>query len=175
MCFAGDSPGGKTISVVKLKVSPAASRDQALAQVIVFSLLQKQKHPELEHHLIPNIVISIDEVKIFMYDSENDILVCSPSLPIFDEQMSLKTVSIVMLWLVLHYRKFSEGIQVDRFADDFNDIDFKSHFKEKAGTKWDVYARLLKENVSSFTVTNERDDDLTMFYFNTEEVKRKDD
>ena len=150
MCFAGDSPGGKTISEVKLKVSPAASRDQALAQVIVFSLLQKQKHPELEHHLIPNIVISIDEFKIFMYDSENDILVCSPSLPIFDEQMSLKTVSIVMLWLVLHYRNFCQEIQLTD-----NNGDCHSHFKERAGNKWDVYSKSLKENVSSFPfVTN---------------------
>ena len=175
MCFAGDFPGGKTISEIKIKVSPAASRDQAIAQVIVFSLLQKKKHPELEHHLIPNIVISVDEFKLFMYDSENDILVCSMSLPIFDEQMSLKTVSIVMLWLVLHYRKFCEGIQVDRFADDYKDIDFESHFKEYTGTKWDVYAKKLKENVSSFTVTNERDDEHRDFIYKAVRVKCKDD
>jgi hypothetical protein len=144
LCFVGDSPGGKTISEVK--VSPLqAAQDQALAQVIVFSLLQKQKHPELAHHLIPNILISPEEFQIFMYDSAKDILVGSFPSKLFHDERFLRTESVVVLWLVLHYRDFCQEIQITD-----NNGDFQSHFKERAGNKWDVYSKLLKENVSSF-------------------------
>ena len=149
VCFVGDSPGWKTKSEVK--VSPLqVAQNQALAQVSVFSLLQKQKHPELAHHLIPNIVISPEEFQIFLYDSVNDILVGNFPLKLFDNDKSLYTESVVVLWLVLHYREFCQEILLTD-----NNGDFHSHFKERAGTKWDVYTRLLKENVSSFpSVTN---------------------
>jgi hypothetical protein len=150
LSFVGDSPGGKTI--LEVKVSPLqAAQDQALAQVIVFSLLQKQKHPELTHHLVPNILISHEEFQIFMYDSMNDILVGSYPSKLFHDKMRLRTESVVVLWLVLHYGEFCQEIPIT----DYNG-DCRSHFKERAGKKWDVYSKLLKENVSSFPiVTNQ--------------------
>ena len=143
-CFVGDSPG--------VKVSPLqAAQDQALAQVIVFSLLQRQKHPEMAHHLIPNILISPEEFQIFMYDSVNDILVGSRPSKLFDDETLLRTESVVVLWLVLHYREFCQGIKIsDRYGD------CQSHFRERARNKWEVYSKLLNENVSSFPTVAER-------------------
>lgn len=59
-----DSPGGKTISE-----GAKGSEDQAIAQTIVFSLLQRQNHPSFQHHLIPNIVITPTEFRVYMYDA----------------------------------------------------------------------------------------------------------
>ena len=58
------------------QVLPEKEYEQALAQTIVFSLLQKKEHPEFKHHMIPNIVISPKEVEVLLYDAENDILLC---------------------------------------------------------------------------------------------------
>jgi hypothetical protein len=150
LCFVGDSPGGKTI--MEVKVSPLqAAQDQALAQVIVFSLLQRQKHPEMAHHLIPNILISPEEFQIFMYDSVNDILVGSRPSKLFHDETPLRTESVVVLWLVLHYQEFCQGIQI---ADSNGDC--QSHFRERAHDKWEVYSKLLNENVSSFPTVAER-------------------
>lgn len=144
------SPGGKTISEVKVP-SAAGAEDQAIAQIIVFSLLQKQKHPEFQHHLIPNIVISPTDFHIFMYDAVNDILLGSYPLQIFDvETESLRIESVMILWMVLHYRIFCEGIKVNKLTDDFKNIDIQSHFKKIAETKWNVYSKSLKENVGYF-------------------------
>jgi hypothetical protein len=169
VCFADDSPGGKTI--LEVKVSPLhAAQDQAIAQVIVFSLLQKQKHPELAHHLIPNIVISTEEFQIFMYDSVNDILLGSKPSKLFDDKKCLYVQPVIILWLVLHYREFSHGISVQ---DADVDVDFKSSFKERAGPKWDVYSRLLKENVSFFPIVTNNVELNQDFFENTSEVHFK--
>lgn len=151
LCFVDDdSPGGKTISEVKVS-SAAGAEDQAIAQIIVFSLLQKQRHPEFQHHLIPNIVISPTDFHIFMYDAVNDILLGSYPLQIFDvETESLRIESVMILWMVLHYRMFCEGIKVGALTDDFKDLDIKSHFRKIAETKWDVYSTSLRENVGYF-------------------------
>nr|XP_022333863.1 uncharacterized protein LOC111130887 [Crassostrea virginica] len=53
----------KSIVTVK-QVLPEKEYEQALAQTIVFSLLQKKEHPALKHHMIPNIVISPKEVEV---------------------------------------------------------------------------------------------------------------
>ena len=151
LCFVDDdSPGGKTISEVKVS-SAAGAEDQAIAQIIVFSLLQKQRHPEFHHHLIPNIVISPIDFHIFMYDAVNDILLASYPLQIFDaDTESLRIESVMILWMVLHYRMFCEGIKVGALTDNFKDLYIKSHFRKIAETKWDVYSTSLKENVSYF-------------------------
>ena len=150
LCFVGESPGGKTISEIKAS-SIAACADQALSQVIVFSLLQKQKHPEFVHHLIPNILISPEEFQILMYDSVNDILLGSYACPLFDHiEKTLLTESVIVLWMVLHYRKFCGGMPVHKLAAHFKGIDLQSHLEEKADSKWCVYAGSLRENVNHF-------------------------
>ena len=44
-----DSPGGKKDHEVE---------NQAIAQTIVFSFIQRKRHPSFKHFLIPNILIS---------------------------------------------------------------------------------------------------------------------
>jgi hypothetical protein len=151
VCFVDDdSPGGKTISEVKASPS-AASENQAVAQTIVFSMLQKQKHPDFPHHLVPNIVISPTEFYVIMYDSVNDVLVgCFPMRLFSSTVESLNIDSVIILWMVLHYRMFCKGIEFDKVAGNLKGFDFRSHFREKAGTKWDVYTTSLRENVGYF-------------------------
>lgn len=133
------------------------TEDQAIAQIIVFSLLQRQKHPEYQHHLVPNIVISPTDFQIFMYDAVNDILLGSYPLLLFDvETESLRIESVMILWMVLHNRMFCEGIKIDALTDDFKNLDMKSHFKKIAGRKWDVYSTALGENVSYFSPAKNR-------------------
>lgn len=71
-----DSPDKKTIEEVK-QALPEHTLSQAIAKTIVFSLVQKQEHPDVLHHMIPNIVISPDKLEIMLYDSDNDVLLCS--------------------------------------------------------------------------------------------------
>lgn len=133
------------------------TEDQAIAQIIVFSLLQRQKHPEYQHHLVPNIVISPTDFQIFMYDAVNDILLGSYPLLLFDvETESLRIESVMILWMVLHYRMFCEGIKVDELTDDFKNFDMRSHFRKIVGRKWDVYSTALSENISYFSPAKKR-------------------
>lgn len=123
----------------------------------MFSLLQRQKHPEYQHHLVPNIVISPTDFQIFMYDAVNDILLGSYPLLLFDvETESLRIESVMILWMVLHYRMFCEGIKIDALTDDFKNFDMKSHFRKIVGRKWDVYSTALSENISYFSPAKKR-------------------
>lgn len=147
----GNSPGGKTISEVKISLSQSAE-NQAIAQTIVFSFIQRKRHPEFSNFLIPNILISPQEFRIIMYDSVNDILICSVPLPIFQPypSKSLEIASIIILWMVLHYRIFCEGtgtLTRER-AVDMNKI--QANFKERAKEKLELYINALKFGVQGF-------------------------
>ena len=100
-----------------------------------------------------------------MYDSVNDILLASYAVPMFDPHTeSLLDESVLVLWMVLHYRNFCEGIRVQKVADHCRGIDFRSHFQEKAGTKWSVYTGSLRENVKHFpSVMNKVELDYKIF------------
>lgn len=92
-----------------------------------------------------------------MYDAVNDILLGSYPLHLFDvETESLRIESVMILWMVLHYRMFCEGIKVDELTDDFKNFDMKSHFRKIVGRKWDVYSTALSENISYFSPAKER-------------------
>lgn len=104
-----NSSSGRNIIEVKcsLERSRNAVKDQATAQTIVFSFLQRETHLNL---FIPNILISPDEFRIIMYDADNDILICSESLCIVDDSESLENSSIILIWMVLHYETFLEDV-----------------------------------------------------------------
>lgn len=59
--------------------------DQAIAQTVVFSFLQKGESPNI---FIPNILISPKEFRVIMYNAENDLLICSQPLNLFTKQDS---------------------------------------------------------------------------------------
>lgn len=78
-------------------------------------------------------------------------------LLLFDvETESLRIESVMILWMVLHYRMFCEGIKVDELTDDFKKFDMKSHFRKIVGRKWDVYSTALSENISYFSPAKKR-------------------
>nr|XP_034308692.1 uncharacterized protein LOC117683513 isoform X1 [Crassostrea gigas] len=141
-----DSPDEETISE-----DAKGSEDQAIAQTIVFSLLKRQNYPSCQHHLIPNIVITPTEFRVNMYDAMNDILLSSLSLKLFDPKFeSLQIESVIILWMVLHYRIFCAGIKVNELKEEFKKIDIQANFRKIAESKWDIYSKSLKENLSHF-------------------------
>lgn len=133
-----NSPGKRNIIEVKTSKTKddLQSMNQAIAQTIVFSFLQKKALPNLS--FIPNILISPKEFRIIMYDVGNDILLCSEPLAIFCER-KLKKKSIIMLWMVLHYELFLEDVK-PRFEENGLDMrKFNAKFKKRAKDKIDVY------------------------------------
>ncbi|XP_076074814.1 uncharacterized protein LOC143045876 [Mytilus galloprovincialis] len=124
------------------------SEDQGVAQTIVFSFIQRKRHPTL-CSLIPNILISSSYFRIIMYDSVHDILLCTAPIPLFatNEKKKLITASVVILWMVLHHRQFCEGIKTN-MIDDLDNI--KLNFKEQAKDKYDLYLNLSDVGIRSF-------------------------
>lgn len=125
--------------------------EQAFTQTIVFSLVQKQRHPDSLDHMVPNVVISPEKFEIVMYDADNDILLCSNSIFLFNldlpENRTLTNEAVVVLWMVLHYRIFCSG-----FNNASHEVleRCKSNFKKLVGSRWDIYSNSLKYCVSGF-------------------------
>lgn len=135
------SPGGRT------KQTAIRAVNQSVAETIVFAMIQKTCYPNFQNHLIPNIVIDSQSghFRILMYDAKNDVFLCSVLVPIFNGSR-LHMTSVIILWMVLHYRIFCSGIQ-----DDPNKLgQVKCQFKEKVAEKWEIYSRSLKFCVSRF-------------------------
>ena len=127
-----------------MKQSIGGALQQTLAQTIVFSLLQKQKHPEFKNFLIPNILISPEEVQIVMYDAEYDVLLCSNIIKLFEPAAHcLIPETLIIIWMVLHYQKFCSGLvpMLQRY---------RSHFRELTEETWEIYTQSLKSGVSDF-------------------------
>ncbi|KAK3090913.1 hypothetical protein FSP39_015683 [Pinctada imbricata] len=136
----GDSPGGKTES-------------QVIAQTIVFSFIQRKRHPHFSNFLIPNILISPHDFRIIMYDAFNDILICSVPFQIFHPypSTSLQTASILILWMVLHYRMFCVGIDTSLIIETAGDLKkIQSNFNERAKNKLELYVNASKCGVQGF-------------------------
>ncbi|XP_053403834.1 uncharacterized protein LOC128546036 isoform X2 [Mercenaria mercenaria] len=87
------------------------ARDQALAQTITFSFLQKQRCPARQHFLTPFIAASNKRFKIFFYDAENDILLesrdfsftCKIPKDVIDFE------AVIAVWFALHYKFLCSG------------------------------------------------------------------
>lgn len=133
------------ITEVKRDVSDDVLK-QALAQTIVFSLMQRNRHPERSNHMTPNIVISPQKFKIMMYDAENDIFLVSNYITLFDGEY-LSNNAVIVLWMVLHNRTFCTG-----FNNVNTDIvsSLVSNFKNIAACKWETYENLGECFVSKF-------------------------
>lgn len=156
------SHGDKSIAEVKHTTSSGA-RQQTLAQTIVFSLLQKQKHPDSKNFLVPNILISPEEVQIVMYDAEYDVLLCSNIIKLFDPvAYCLIPETMIILWMVFHYPMFCTGLPFQILPMIH---EYRSHFKELAEAKWDIYSKSLRSCVSGFPVIDEEIDYRTDFLY----------
>lgn len=86
-----------------------------------------------------------------MYDAENDILLCSNEIPLFlpPSYDCLNPRAVLTLWLVLHYRMFCSGLKL---VDSYTLKKWKSNFKVFVDSKWEIYSKLLKDSVPSFSV-----------------------
>lgn len=111
--------------------------NQALAQTIVFSCLKRTSALKWENHMVPNIVISPQKIKIIMYDAKKDVLLYSRSISLFDSQKELSSIAIVVLWMVLHYRLFCSGFSGVRKKAIKK---CKSGFPVLVGNKWETYS-----------------------------------
>lgn len=134
-----------------MKEIAVGTSERAIAQTVVFSLLQRQRHPNFRTSMTPNILFSPDYIQIIMYDAVNDILLCSNFIDLFNVNADgrLSSEAVVTLWLVLHYRIFCCGLH---FEDSVKADIFKSNFHILAKEKWNVYTKRLKSCVPGFPV-----------------------
>lgn len=135
----------KMITEVKKNVSDVVLK-QALAQTIVFSLIQRKRHPDRSNHMTPNIVISPKKFKIMLYDAENDIFLVSDYINLFNGD-SLSNNAVIVLWMVLHNRMFCTG-----FNNVNTDIvsSLVSNFKNLVACKLETYSNLSECFVPKF-------------------------
>lgn len=124
-----DSPGGKSAVEVKLK-NCLQRNPQIIAQTIVFSFLQKKKHPERSNFLTPCIGIGSTELIVMLYDSEHDVLLESSSVPLFENECLLEfsLQAILVCWLTVNYKYFCSGLPEEYKKQKSN---FFVHAKEK--------------------------------------------
>lgn len=139
-----DSP--KMITEVKKDLSDDVIK-QALAQTIVFSLIQRNRHPERSNHMTPNIVISPQKITIMMYDAKNDICLVSNYIDLFNGD-SLSSNAVIVLWMVLHNRTFCTGFDKNVHPDTLKSI--MSNFPSLVKSKWEIYSNLNEYFVRKF-------------------------
>lgn len=146
---------GRWRNIIEVKRSLSRSKfavmDQAIAQTIVFSFLQKGGSRKI---FIPNILISPKEFRVIMYNTENDLLICSEPLNLFTEQESkhcLNFSSLIVLWMVLHYEMFLEDVKQVVQKDCIQHV--KAEFNAEANHN--VYWTSIQSSVKHFhTHTN---------------------
>jgi hypothetical protein len=135
-------------SEVELKnVEDVGFRSEALAQVIVFSFLQKSRNPNLENFLIPCLAATKKELKIYFYDCKHDILLESRGMNLFIEirgsrSQPLNFEAIIAAWLVLNYKFLCSGPHESLLQAP------KANFFKHAESCLEIYERqLLYRNV----------------------------
>ncbi|XP_062586345.1 uncharacterized protein LOC134247966 [Saccostrea cucullata] len=123
---------------VKSKSNPLSMNPQLVAETIVFSFLQKKRHPELSNFLIPSIGISDNAMVLMFYDSEHDVLLESTPVPLYVESETRFSVEAIFLaWLAVNYQFLCTGLTEDM-------LQYKAGFFAQAETKINVYKNELK-------------------------------
>lgn len=123
-------------------------RIQMIAQITVFSFLQKMTHPLLDHFFVPCIAAFIKEIKIYFYDRKNDVHCwiveeCTCSL-IFLEQkcQPLNYEATLAVLLVVNYRFLCCGLHKPLLKV------LEVRFCEHAGSCIDLYKKKLSIKMS---------------------------
>lgn len=85
--------GLESMEVKQKHVKERGFRSQTLAQVTVFSFLHKQIHLtcNLDYFLVPSIVPTKMDIKIYFYDSKHDILLENRGMNLFIEILGTKS------------------------------------------------------------------------------------
>lgn len=133
---SGSAIGNSLIE--KQKTSVLSQNSQLIAKTIVFSFLQKQKHPECSNFLTPLIGVGLSEMTVMFYDAEHDVLLESTRVPLFDsseeECRMFSLTAILISWLVVNYTYLSSGL-IDTMqtytADFFNHTRGKTEIYEQ--------------------------------------------
>ena len=86
------------------------AKEQILAETIVFSFLQKNESPELDHYLIPTLGFSTEFVKVCLYDCEHDVLLETRDLKLSDSSGITPHITIIV-WSVLNYKYLCTGLR----------------------------------------------------------------
>lgn len=125
---------------------------QIIAQTIVFSFLQKKRHPERNNFLTPCIGIGSSEMIVMLYDSEHDVLLESSSVPLFENNSSLEfsLKAILVCWLTVNYKYFCSGL-----CEEYKH--HKSNFFVHAKEKFQIYEdKLSLGNVGNSQLNEQR-------------------
>lgn len=100
------SPGGR---VESLTFDTSRTKSQLLAKAIVFSFIQKKRHPEFDHFLIPCIGITRHQIIFIFYDSSNDLLLEGPRHDLVLVDGSVNYEAVIAVWLVMNYKFYCSG------------------------------------------------------------------
>jgi hypothetical protein len=129
-----DSPGGKSPVEVKMKNNSLSRNPQLVAETIVFSFLQKKKHPELSSFLIPCVGIASSAMLLMFYDSEHDVFLESSLVPLLSttRENMFSVEAILVTWLAVNYRFLCTGL-----TDEM--LPLKAGFFEEAKDRKTIY------------------------------------
>ena len=104
--------------------------DQILAQTIVYSFLQRNKHPEYKTFLAPCIGISKEQFVFYFYDSEHDFLLESTCFDLHGGKGNIQISTVLAVWLTLNYKYLCSGITVAIKESGYT-ADFENFGKDK--------------------------------------------
>ncbi|XP_069100925.1 uncharacterized protein [Argopecten irradians] len=108
---------------------------EILALTITNSFAQVNRDSSLKNGLIPSIACSMEDVMLFCYDSESDLLACVPEhfrLWSRTNTQQFDLASIVRIWLYMNFRTFMLPSVSDRFLiekSNFHKIAPLRHYK----------------------------------------------
>ncbi|XP_033754347.1 uncharacterized protein LOC117337465 isoform X2 [Pecten maximus] len=102
-----DSPGRTPMEV---KSTYLSRNPQIIAETIVFSFLQKKRHPEYSHFLFPCIGVNSKDMVVYFYDSKNDVLLESSPISMYTISGGVNLLAIVVSWLVVNHKYLCDGL-----------------------------------------------------------------
>ena len=138
-----DSPGGKFPMEVMMKSNILRNNPKLVAEAVVFSFLQKKRHPELSNLLIPCVGMADNAMLLMFYDSEHDVLLESSPIPLYSSTCKNKfsAEAVLIAWLAVNYRFLCTGL-----TDDM--LPYKAGFFDQAKDCITVYENdLTMQNV----------------------------
>ncbi|XP_053399593.1 uncharacterized protein LOC123559033 [Mercenaria mercenaria] len=113
---------------------------QLIAQTIVFSFLQrKMNRGNFKNSLVPGIGIAGSRMVFYFYDSENDVLLASKPMELF-EGNTFMTSPVLFLWLTLNYRIFGTGL-TDKMKT------YKAEFFKRVDERLEMYTHNVERPV----------------------------
>ncbi|XP_033744653.1 uncharacterized protein LOC117330468 [Pecten maximus] len=109
---------------------------EVLAMTITNGFAQVNENNSLTNFLIPSIACSIEDVMVFTYDSQNDLLACIPEhfrLWSRTDKHHFDISSIVRIWLYLNFRTFMRPSILESFViekSNFHKIAPLRHYQQ---------------------------------------------